>query len=177
MIPSQASARRLLKVWRRRHFCIPLFGFDLAEAVAQVRERAFQGRHGDVAWIIADDRSLACIMPARLLVCFHALLNHSGTPRFVMEHIITHELIHLDVPPVEEANGKVNVHPPVFWECEVELSPRRDEAVQWIWGCWHSCLRRSVKEQGVLVKRNWLEWYGVTSRDEAIERVIAKYDL
>ena len=177
MIPSRASARRLLKARLRWHSCIPLFEFDLAETVAAVRERAFQGRHGDVAWMIADDRPLACIMPTRLLMCFHALLNHSGIPRFVMEHIITHELIHLDVPPAEEAEGKRVIHPPAFWQREADLSPRREEAMEWIWRCWRDCLRRSEKQQGILVKRNWPEWYGVTTPSQATERIIAKYDL
>lgn len=176
MIAYPAIAHRLRKAAQRKHPCLSLFAFDLDALVAQVRETAFAGRYSEVAWLIVDDRPLACIVTDAKLMYFHSLMNHSMPPRFVMEHIVTHELIHLEVPPVEQEDGTFKIHPPAFWEVERSLSAQRGEAMAWVWHHWSDCLKQSRKFQGILVKRNWHEYYGLDASNR-LKRLFRGYEF
>jgi hypothetical protein len=142
-----------------RQACLPQFAFDLADLLAEVNQRVFQGRHGDVHWMIARRPPLACILTDLKIIAFHELMSHRVVPRFVMEHVFIHELLHLDVPPGKREDGSSWDHPPEFTEAEKALSPRGSEAMSRIWSLWRQYLRVDKKEEGIFVKRTWKHCY------------------
>lgn len=64
-------------------------------------------------------------------IYLHAVLNCNDVPRYVFQFILTHELLHLIVPP-KLVQGKLKNHSPEFFERERQLAPERDDAWRWI---------------------------------------------
>lgn len=86
------------------------------------------------------------------LIQISTLLNEPDTPYEVMEHIIIHELLHIEVPP-REIDGKHVSHPPEFWERERALSPQAGKAMEWIFLRFFSDLKIDRKNECLFVKR------------------------
>jgi hypothetical protein len=108
--------------------------------------------------IFANGSFLGCIYHGPStpegLICLHAILNSPDVPEHVFRHILTHELIHLVVPP-REIDGKVTSHPPEFWQLERDLSPDRCGTWAWLWDHFWSCLVIDRKNECLIVKRGW----------------------
>ena len=58
-------------------------------------------------------------------------LDRPDTPVHVFAHLLTHELIHLEVLP-ERRGRRIDAHPPRFWERQAELSPDQVRCEEWI---------------------------------------------
>lgn len=64
------------------------------------------------------------------LVRIHPALDRPGVPRYVVEAIVYHELLHADLP-AERKNGRRRIHTAEFRRRE-RLFPRHEEAQRWI---------------------------------------------
>ncbi len=103
---------------------------DLREIAADLNQRYFGGRlkvritWGKAAGESADPASnCRRIRSASLqlgsysyedrLIRIHRVLDHPGVPRYVVESVVHHELLHADLPPVTR-NGRRYFHTPEF---------------------------------------------------------------
>lgn len=66
----------------------------------------------------------------RQLIRIHPALDQEWVPRFFVEFIVYHELLHALFPPVEESSSRRKVHTEEFREREREF-PRYQEALAW----------------------------------------------
>ncbi|HYU30880.1 MAG TPA: hypothetical protein VEW48_01845 [Thermoanaerobaculia bacterium] len=64
------------------------------------------------------------------LIRLHGVLDQPGVPRYVIEAVLFHELLHADMPPVER-NGRRFFHTPEFRRREREYR-HLDKADRWI---------------------------------------------
>lgn len=112
--------------------------------------------------------SLACVfvndgplcwsywLPTRreLVIHLHNVLNHPDTPAMVLEFLIKHELLHLQVPPVEIEN-ETQRHHEVFSQREQEIAPERLLAWTWLYVSLgeHLLVRRQAERTDVA--RTW----------------------
>lgn len=138
----------------RNHPELSWLSFSLHELLAEMRETRLPGLSRQPRCWFAHKGPLACIETrdaGKPDIWLHSLLNHPETPRLVLGFILTHELLHLEVPGRDIA-GKWCSHPPEFWERERALCPERRLSWQWVyWNFWE-CLRHDRKRQGMLVK-------------------------
>lgn len=68
--------------------------------------------------------------PDQDLVRVHPALDQPWVPRYVLEAVIYHELLHAALPPVER-NGRRRIHTPEFRRRE-RLYPHLDRAQHWV---------------------------------------------
>lgn len=66
----------------------------------------------------------------RELIRVHPALDQKWVPRFFVEFIVYHELLHALYPPVRESSSRRQVHTDEFREME-EKFPRYEEALAW----------------------------------------------
>jgi hypothetical protein len=126
---------------------------DLEAIRDEVNERYFEGRHPvAIGWSKAgrphrrgrrrtiklgswseDDRT----------VRIHPALDHPSVPRWVVESVVHHELLHADLDPVV-SNGRRRLHTPEFRRREREFE-RHDDARRWIDRHLGALLRRRAR--------------------------------
>lgn len=64
------------------------------------------------------------------LIRIHPALDETWVPRYFVEFVVYHELLHVVVPPVTDEEGRRDLHPPEFRELEARF-PDFDEALTW----------------------------------------------
>jgi len=64
------------------------------------------------------------------LILLNAILDAPDVPGFVIEHILWHELCHQVAPPIDDGNGRRQVHSKKFKELENRY-PRKLQAENW----------------------------------------------
>jgi hypothetical protein len=109
-----------------------------------VRARTFPDLGREVRVTFARSHApLACIsLGSRLtLITLNRALDGPDTPVEVMAHILTHELIHLEVPR-QRIDGRWTTHPPAFWARQAELSPEAPRSEDWIFDNIGHCIHR-----------------------------------
>jgi len=99
--------------------------------------------------------TLACIeLDERPCIFLHSILNHHQTPELVMDFILTHELLHLIIPP-RRISGIIKRHPPEFRDAERQAFPEADLAWSWVVFSLHPCLKPDAEREITIVKKSW----------------------
>ena len=141
---------------KRRQMYLPMLSFDLWDIVDETMQTCFPQTRPCIAVSFCINDTLACILPnekcSTLLI--HVILNDEQTPRQVMSHIITHEMIHLLIPQ-EEIEGRVVHHTEAFQQKEKEIVPELSQSWSWIMTNFYGCIRRDKKKEATFVKANW----------------------
>lgn len=116
--------------------------FDLREVFADLNERYFEGRiTAAITWgksaISSPCRrrrsaslQLGSYSYEDRLIRLHRVLNHPEVPRYVIEAVVYHEMLHADMPP-EIRGGKRFFHTPEFRRRE-RLYRNLTRAERWI---------------------------------------------
>ncbi len=118
--------------------------FDLAALRDAVNQRYFAGRLTvDIGWGQATASRggrprkrtsirLGSYCYATNVVRIHRAMDHPSVPRYVVEAVIYHELLHAALPPPVEGRGRRRLHPPEFREAErrFELFSRAESWLQ-----------------------------------------------
>ena len=130
---------------RRRRLVLRPEGvaFDLREVLADLNERYFEGR---LSVAITWGKSNTGTSPCRhrrtstlqlgsysyedRLIRVHRVLDDPEIPRYVVEAVVYHELLHADMPP-EVVNGRRHFHTPEFRRRE-RLYRNLTRAERWI---------------------------------------------
>jgi hypothetical protein len=73
------------------------------------------------------------------LIRIHRLLDQAFVPRYVVEHVVFHEMLHEHIPR-QLINGRWRVHPPEFRQAEQRF-PHHRQAEQWQQRNLHRLLR------------------------------------
>lgn len=117
---------------------------DLREIADDLNERYFDGRLTfEITWGKSLGGASACRRRARTstlqlgsysyedrLIRVHRVLDDPSVPRYVVEAVVYHELLHADMPPVV-ANGRRHFHTPEFRKRE-RLYRNLGKADAWI---------------------------------------------
>jgi hypothetical protein len=118
--------------------------YDLREIKDDLNQRYFGGRLSvDVTWGRSSGGAahrcqrrqtsslqLGSYSYEDRLIRLHGVLDQPGIPRYVIEAVVFHELLHADMPPVER-NGRRCFHTPEFRRREREYR-HLDKADRWI---------------------------------------------
>ncbi len=127
---------------RRRRLVLRPVGraLDLRQVRDALNERFFGGELAvRITWGRAPSRRRRrCGYSVRLgtyserdnLVRVHRCLDRADVPRYVVEAVVYHEMLHAAVPPVVE-NGRRRIHTPEFRRRE-RLFRRHDRAERWL---------------------------------------------
>lgn len=118
---------------------------DLAELATDINDRYFDGQLATaITWARRRPRSRRRRRTRRItlqlgsyradldLVRIHPALDQPWVPRYVVESVIYHELLHAALPATIQ-NGRRRVHTPEFRRRE-RLYPHLDRAQRWIQG-------------------------------------------
>lgn len=138
--------------------CLSWVSFDLRAVLERLRRERVAVCRREVTIFFVVQEPLACITTAEAMaeIRIHPLLNSPETPLLVFQHVLTHELLHLVVPP-RVIDGKRVVHPPEFFEEERTLAPEWHDSSNWIRGNFYRYLKDDKKRQCVLVRKRWEE--------------------
>jgi hypothetical protein len=113
----------------------PLLAYrDLNEIVWMVSAQYFRHAYDDMTWCFAIQRMLACITTASPRIRIHNVLNATDVPEHVFITIVFHEMLHLEIRPVPIGSGRLDMHPPQFWEAERRRSPNYQQSWDWLYG-------------------------------------------
>lgn len=107
--------------------------FDLDEIFDDLNRRFFHGLmiRPRLGWSLRVSRTtLGHWDPAHQAIVINKLLDRAGTPRFVLDYVMYHEMLHLRYPTQSRA-GRRRVHTREFRAAE-RLFPRLREAQQWL---------------------------------------------
>lgn len=130
---------------RRRRLVLRPEGvaFDLREVLADLNERYFEGRLPvAITWGKSNTGTSSCrsrrTSTLQLgsysyedrLIRVHRVLDDPEVPRYVIEAVVYHELLHADMPP-EVVNGRRHFHTPEFRRRE-RLYRNLTRAERWI---------------------------------------------
>lgn len=131
---------------RRRRLVLRPEGvaLDLREVLADLNERYFEGRLAvDITWGKSNTASAGSCRRRRTstlqlgsysyedrLIRVHRVLDDPEVPRYVVEAVVYHELLHADMPP-EVVNGRRHFHTPEFRKRE-RLYRNLGRAERWI---------------------------------------------
>lgn len=130
---------------RRRRLVLRPEGvaFDLREVLADLNERYFEGRLSvGITWGKSNTAAASCrrrrTSTLQLgsysyedrLIRVHRVLDDPEVPRYVVEAVVYHELLHADMPP-EVVNGRRHFHTPEFRRRE-RLYRNLTRAERWI---------------------------------------------
>jgi len=131
---------------RRRRLVLRPAGvaLDLREVVADLNERYFEGRvAADVTWGKSNAGAASSCRRKRTstlqlgsysyedrLIRVHRVLDDPEVPRYVVEAVVYHEMLHADMPP-EVVNGRRQFHTPEFRRRE-RLYRNLGRAERWI---------------------------------------------
>lgn len=126
---------------------------DLEAIRDEVSERYFGGRHRvAIGWSrVGRPRRRSRRRTIKLgswseddrTVRIHPALDHPSVPRWVVESVVHHELLHAELDPVVR-NGRRRLHTPEFRRREREFE-RHDDARRWIDRHLASLLRRRAR--------------------------------
>lgn len=119
-----------------------------------------------------DRPTLACchVCEQPPLIEVHEILNTRALPVWVFDHVVLHELIHLIVPS-RLVEGKKTAHPPEFWDLEKRFSPKRADAMDWLYMTFRDELITDEKAECIRVRRGWRKRQANLSRLELRQRV------
>ena len=107
--------------------------YDLEEIFGQLNRRFFQGLLGQprLGWSRRPSRRmLGHFDPAHNAIIISKVFDHESVPRFVIEYLVYHEMLHLRYP-VEYRSHRRSVHTKEFKQNERKF-PRYREAVEWL---------------------------------------------
>src|SRR4051812_30468551 len=107
--------------------------YDLNEIFEELNTRFFYGlmARPQMSWSPSSARHiLGHYDPAHNAIVISRLFDHVRAPRFVVEYIVYHEMLHLK-HPVKLKGSRRCVHPKQFQE-EEKLFPRLEEAKQFL---------------------------------------------
>jgi hypothetical protein len=132
----------------------PAFDVHDLEAIRdEVNERYFEGRHPvAIGWSkVGRPRRRGRRRTIKLgswseddrTVRIHPALDHPSVPRWVVESVVHHELLHADLDTVV-SNGRRRLHTPEFRRREREFE-RHDDARRWIDRHLGALLRRRAR--------------------------------
>jgi len=148
---------------------LPFFGFDIYRVLERATSRISPATDSPLTLWIINQPTLACIeTSSKPCIFLHSILNHHQTPELVMDFILTHELLHLVVPP-REIGGIVKWHPPEFLEAERRAFPELELAWNWLTSALCPCLKPDPKKEATLVKTSWRRF--VRAERPSIEKV------
>jgi SprT-like family len=136
--PVRMAARRRLNLQTRGDF------FDLREMRDELNERYFEGRlKVEITWGKGGGGAARTCGRARKstiqlgsysfedrLIRIHRALDQPTVPRYVIESVVYHELLHAAIPPVV-LNGRRHVHTPEFRRRE-RLFRHLTKAEKWV---------------------------------------------
>jgi hypothetical protein len=103
--------------------------YDLDEVFESLNQRFFYGLMGRpvLTWSeVKATRLLGHYDPAHNTIMVSRVFDRKGTPRFAIEYLMYHEMLHLK-HPVKQKNGRRCVHPRAFQEDE-KLFPELERA-------------------------------------------------
>ena len=103
--------------------------YDLDEVFEELNRQFFHGllARPQMTWSRAHARnSLAHYDPAHNAIVVSRVFDHARVPRYAIEYIVYHEMLHLKYP-VKLRGSRRCVHGPEF-QAEEKLFPRLDEA-------------------------------------------------
>ncbi len=103
---------------------------DLEEIFEELNARFFNGllARPDVGWSRGASRqTLGYFDPAHNTIVISRVFDREEVPRFLLEYVLFHEMLHLKYPAVYRSQRRC-VHTPEFKQQE-RLFPRYDEAV------------------------------------------------
>lgn len=126
---------------------------DLREIAGDLNQRYFDGRlrvritwgkaAGETAHSCRRSRTMSLQLGSYSyedrLIRIHRVLDRPDVPRYVIESVVFHELLHADLPPVKR-NGKRYFHTPEFRRREMEFR-HHEKADQWVRQNLHQLLR------------------------------------
>lgn len=131
----------------RRRIAIDPVGrsFDLAEIKEEINRRYFGSRlEVEISWgrmppLRRRRRGRSRGFSVRLgtyhdqerLIRIHRALDRPGVPRYVVESVVYHEMLHAEIPPVIKPGRRRQLHPPEFRRRERQF-PRYEEAEDWL---------------------------------------------
>ena len=107
--------------------------FDLEEIFRELNQRYFENEVPETRLTWSKRRTyrrLGHYDSAHELITISKSLDGSEVPRFVVEYIVYHEMLHV-VFPTEHRNGRRYSHTPEFKRAE-ERFPKFEEAEEWI---------------------------------------------
>jgi len=134
---------------------LPFFGFDIDCVLERSKMRLPLTLDWQVKWWIVDQQTLASIERSpRPHILLHSILNHHQTPELVMDFILTHELLHLIIPP-REINGIMKSHPPEYRNAELQVFPEAELAWSWLIVSLQPCWKPDAKREVTIVKKSW----------------------
>lgn len=103
--------------------------YNLEEVFESLNRRFFHGLMGRplLTWSeVTARRLLGHYDPAHNTIMVSRVFDRKGTPRYAIEYLMYHEMLHLKYP-VRQRNGRRCVHPPAFQQ-EEKLFPELDRA-------------------------------------------------
>lgn len=135
---------------------LPCVSCDLGAILSRVRRERVPNPSGQIPVLFVVQDPLACILHGEdtAEILLHRLLNTPETPAAVFLHILTHEMLHLVIPP-RVIDGKETSHPPEFFERERALAPERQQSMSWIWRNFGGFLKRDKRQEAYTLKCGW----------------------
>ena len=111
--------------------------FDLQAVYADVNSRFFGGRmHVPITWGRGVGRArrggltFGSYDPVLTLIRIHPVLDRPSVPRFFLESVVYHEMLHHHLGGVPDRAGRTVYHTRAFREAEARF-PRHREALDW----------------------------------------------
>lgn len=107
--------------------------FDLVEIFEEINQRFFHGlmARPELGWSLRESRRmLGHYDPSHNAIILSQTLDRPGVPRFVVEYVMFHEMLHLR-HPVEHKGSRRRVHTREFKLAEKEF-PRLAEVKEWL---------------------------------------------
>jgi hypothetical protein len=111
--------------------------YDLAAVYADINDRFFGGRMKvPITWGRGVGRArrggltFGSYDPVLGLIRIHPVLDRPGVPRFFLESVVHHEMLHHQMGGVPDRAGRTVYHTRAFREAEA-LFPRHREALAW----------------------------------------------
>jgi hypothetical protein len=107
--------------------------WNLEQIFDELNQRFFHGLMGRPQMSWSSERSrhlLGHYDPAHNSIIISRIFDDARLPKFLVEYIVYHEMLHLK-HPVKLRGSRRCVHPPAFQE-EEKLFPQMDEVKQWL---------------------------------------------
>jgi len=132
--------------------------FSIQALIRHIRRKHFTGLNRRIHFYFVTNGPLACSCPTSqrdASIFVHQPLNEPTTPDLVIEYLIKHQLLHMQLPHWE-TKWHLNEHSYSFWEAEKTISPHRRDAQSWIVANFFPWLVRP--RLGMMrLKSNWKE--------------------
>ena len=129
-----AKAHLLRQARGRKHIASPQgFFYDLDQIFEDLNQRFFYGllARPQMTWSrIRARNSLAHYDPAHNAIVVSRVFDHAQVPRYAIDYIVYHEMLHLK-HPVKLRGSRRCVHGPEF-QAEEKLFPQLEEAKQFL---------------------------------------------